>query len=510
MERAIYNAKDFGAIGDGIALDTAAIQAAADACKENGGGIIYIPDGEYLVSSIRLYSHTEVRMADGARMIADPEEAHYAEVRGKHDSLYPRDAKTLIGVEDNGALDGLKQLILSTKRGATDCILFAENAEDITLAGGEIHGNALQFFDISEQKGIKKYTPHLFRPQLLVFKGCKGVTVRDLHLTEAPYFNIRAIACESVRFENLTIETDIGYINTDGINIAACKDASVIGCRFQTGDDCIAISNGEFTPLRQDCENITVSACTARTKANLVRVFNGIEADLAVSLSGLGGEEQISVAKEHAVKNVKVSDCTLESGACAINMVGTLGRIENVAFSNIRAKNTNTAIFIVIQKEGSIRDVTIRSLSCEAAGALTLQGTTRESLSNIRLIDCDFHITPKPRIFGNGLIDPLIHYWLSSSAPYNIYIRHASDVLLKDVSVRWGDGDLSGINRFAHKENRPAEYEHLWREDMMPRNSFPCVQAFDVDTLHLENLNATGYNGAKKVSAEKVDRFFTK
>ena len=173
-------------------------------------------------------------------------------------------------------------------------------------------------------------------------------------------------------------------------------------------------------------------------------------------------------------------------------------------------KNTNTAIFMVTQKEGSIRGVTIRSLSCEAAGAVTLQGTTRESLSDIQLTDCDFHITPKPRIFGNGLIDPLIHYWLASSAPYNIYIRHASDVLLKDVSVRWGDGDLSGINRFAHKENRPAEYEHLWREDMMPTDKFPCVQAFDVDTLHLENLNATGYNGAKKVSAEKVDRFFTK
>ena len=155
MARAIYNVRDFGAIGDGIALDTVAIQAAADACKENGGGILYIPDGVYLTSSVRLYSHTEVRMENGARLIADPEEAHYGKARGKYDSLYPRDAKELIGVEDNGDLDGLKQLILSTKRGATDCILFAENAEDITLAGGEIHGNALHFFDITKKEGIK-------------------------------------------------------------------------------------------------------------------------------------------------------------------------------------------------------------------------------------------------------------------------------------------------------------------------------------------------------------------
>lgn len=196
MERTIYNVKDFGAVADGKENDTAAIQAAADTCKENGGGTLYIPDGDYLTSSIRLYSHTEVRMADGARLIADPTEAHYGRARGKYDTLYPRDAKALIGEEDDGTLDVLKQLILSTKRGSTDCILFAEDAEDITLTGGEIYGNATRFFDIKGTGDLVKYTPHLFRPQLIVFRRCKDVKVTDLSLIEAPYYNIRAIACE--------------------------------------------------------------------------------------------------------------------------------------------------------------------------------------------------------------------------------------------------------------------------------------------------------------------------
>ena len=505
MERAIYNVRALGAVADGKTPDTAAIQAAADACKKSGGGIIYIPEGEYLTSSIRLYSHTELRMAAGAKLIADPEEAHYCNLRGEYDSLHPRDAKTLIGIEDEGSLGVLEQLILSTKRGMTDCILFAEDAEDITVTSGEIYGNALRFFDVTEEGGATKYKPHLFRPQLIVFKRCRDVTAKGLHLTQSPYYNIRAIACESIRFENLTIKTNIAYINTDGINIAACKDASVIGCDFETGDDCIAISNGEFTPLLQDCENVTVSGCTARTKANLVRVFNGIEADLSV-LSGIGGEEQLSVARAHAVKSVRVSDCTLERGACAINMIGTLGRIEDVEFSNIRAVDTATAVFIVTQKDGTIRGVTIRGLSCEAAGAVTLQGATREALSDIRLIDCDFHITPKPRIFGNGLIDPLIHYWLAASAPYNLYLRHASEVLIENTAVRWGEGTLSGIEKFAKKENRIDYYEHLWREDMMPRDAFPCVQAFDVHALTVKGLNATGYNGEKAINVECSER----
>ncbi len=505
MSKAIYNVMDFGARADLSVKDTAAFQAAADACRETGG-ILFVPRGDYLVSSIRLYSRTEVYLEEGARLFASTEEKDYCEKRGKYDTFYPRDAKTLIGRECKDAENVLHALILSTKRGATDCIFFAEDAQNISIHGGEIQGNGAAFFRITEEGGYKKFSPQLFRPQLLVFKRCKNIKIRDLALLDAPYYNIRAIECENIHFEGLRIETEIGYINTDGINISACKNASVRSCSFRTGDDCIAISNGEFTPLLQDCEGITVSSCTARTKANLVRVFNGIEADLSVD-AGLGGEEQLSVARAHAVKNVRVSDCTLSEGACAINVIGVLGRIENIEFSDIRAEKTNTAIFMAIQKEGSVKGVSIRRLSCEAAGAATLHGTTRASLSDIEISDCDFHITPSPRLFGNGLIDPLIHYYVSSKAPYNIYLRHASRILIKDTAVRWGEADLRGIERFAHKENRPPEYEHLWREDMMPTDKFPCIDAYDVDGLTVCALDATGHRMDTAVRYKETENF---
>lgn len=52
IEGAAVNVKDFGAKGDGVTDDTAAIQAAIDSVNAAGGGRIYLPSGTYLVSSI--------------------------------------------------------------------------------------------------------------------------------------------------------------------------------------------------------------------------------------------------------------------------------------------------------------------------------------------------------------------------------------------------------------------------------------------------------------------------
>lgn len=47
----IYNVQEFGAKGDGITDDTAAIQAAIDAAAAAGGGEVYVPPGTYIVTA---------------------------------------------------------------------------------------------------------------------------------------------------------------------------------------------------------------------------------------------------------------------------------------------------------------------------------------------------------------------------------------------------------------------------------------------------------------------------
>jgi hypothetical protein len=48
----VYNVKTFGAIGDGVTNDNAAIQAAIDAAVAAGGGTIYFPPGNYAIYRI--------------------------------------------------------------------------------------------------------------------------------------------------------------------------------------------------------------------------------------------------------------------------------------------------------------------------------------------------------------------------------------------------------------------------------------------------------------------------
>lgn len=45
-----YDVKGYGARGDGVTDDTAAIQAAVDDARSNGGGVVYLPTGSYPVS----------------------------------------------------------------------------------------------------------------------------------------------------------------------------------------------------------------------------------------------------------------------------------------------------------------------------------------------------------------------------------------------------------------------------------------------------------------------------
>jgi hypothetical protein len=66
-----YNVNDYGAVGNGVADDTAAINAAISAANTAGGGVVYVPQGTYLIGA---YSYAGV--LDGASGILLRDNVH--------------------------------------------------------------------------------------------------------------------------------------------------------------------------------------------------------------------------------------------------------------------------------------------------------------------------------------------------------------------------------------------------------------------------------------------------
>ncbi|HET9314228.1 MAG TPA: glycosyl hydrolase family 28-related protein, partial [Vicinamibacteria bacterium] len=82
-----FDVRAFGAKGDGIAIDSPAINAAIDAASAAGGGTVVLPAGTYLSFSIRLKSRITLVIGAGATLLAaDP-----ADGKGRYDAPEPNE-----------------------------------------------------------------------------------------------------------------------------------------------------------------------------------------------------------------------------------------------------------------------------------------------------------------------------------------------------------------------------------------------------------------------------------
>ena len=64
------NILDFGAVADGVTLNTSAIQAAIDRCAESGGGRVTVPTGIFKTGTIWLRSKVELHLEIGSELLA--------------------------------------------------------------------------------------------------------------------------------------------------------------------------------------------------------------------------------------------------------------------------------------------------------------------------------------------------------------------------------------------------------------------------------------------------------
>jgi polygalacturonase len=72
-----FEVKKFGAVGDGKTLDTKSIQSAINKANSEGGGVVDISSGTYLIGTLILKDNVELHLEIGAVLLGSPDYKDY-------------------------------------------------------------------------------------------------------------------------------------------------------------------------------------------------------------------------------------------------------------------------------------------------------------------------------------------------------------------------------------------------------------------------------------------------
>ncbi len=218
----------FGAIGDGVHDDTAALQAAIMACPEDG--TVLLPAGTWLSGPLFLKSDMNLHLARKACLLGHPDIARWP--------LLPAMLRSGDDFRVLGSWEGQPASCHAS-------LLNALSVERLLIEGeGCIDGNASVQTWWSRPK-----TPFLgWRPRTLLLANCRDVHVAGITMRNSPSWTVHALRSRQLSFTRLRIEAPVDSPNTDGINPESCEGVRIIGVRISTGDDCIAIKSGKPGP----------------------------------------------------------------------------------------------------------------------------------------------------------------------------------------------------------------------------------------------------------------------
>lgn len=100
---------------------------------------------------------------------------------------------------------------------------------------------------------------HYLRPSFVQFIRCERVLLSGFTVHNSPMWQINPVFCKSVIAENLLLASH--GANNDGFDPDSCDGIWIRHCRFDSGDDCIAIKAGRDLDGRRantPCQNILI------------------------------------------------------------------------------------------------------------------------------------------------------------------------------------------------------------------------------------------------------------
>ncbi len=389
-----FNVRAWGAAGDGLHLDTLAIQKAIDACASQGGGTVFFPPGTFLTGTLVLKSKVTLRWSAGATLLGSPNLRDY-----------PAHIPALRSYTDNYTEKSL---------------IYGENLQQVGLEGpGIIDGQGASF------KG-----PYKVRPYLMRLVSCQDVRIKDLTLLNSPMWVQHYLACDRVWIEGIRVHSHCNS-NNDGIDIDGCYNVRIANCDISSGDDAIVLKS----TLNRPCKHVVVTNCLLSSDCNAFKL--GTESN--------GGFEDI-VLGNCAIYDTRLSGIALE--------LVDGGKLDGVNISNVVMRNVRSGIFVRLGNrarpfqegqarpgQGSLQNISISQVQADGLDRIgcSITGLPGHPVANITLDQIRLKFAggqPAAQKPVPEQADKYPEYPMFGVLPaYGFYCRHARNLRFSQVQV---------------------------------------------------------------------------
>jgi polygalacturonase len=236
----VFNVRFYGAVGDGKANDTAALNRAIKAAAVQGG-TVFVPSGSYACYSIHLTSSIALYLDQGATILAaeTPREG----TGSRYDPA-----------ESNAPWEAYQDFGHSHRHNS---LIWGEDLHDVAIPGpGLIWGKGLNRghddpkLPRAEASGVGN--------KAIALKNCRNVILRDFAMLAGGHFAIPVTGVDNFTIDNLRIDT-----NRDGIDIDCCRTVRVANCSINSPWDDAIVPKSSFALGRvRVTENVTISTAT--------------------------------------------------------------------------------------------------------------------------------------------------------------------------------------------------------------------------------------------------------
>lgn len=299
---------EFGAVGDGVTLNTLAFQNAIfylNSFVDKGGAQLFVPAGKWLTGSFKLISHLTLFLDKDAVILGSQDPTQWPVI----DPLpsYGRGRE----------LPGGRHMSLIYGVNLTDVVITGDN--------GTIDGQGSVWWEMFHNKSLD-YT----RGPLLELVDSLDIIISNLTFKDSPFWNIHPVYCKNVLIQNVTVLAPHDSPNTDGIDPDSSCDVCIEDCYISNGDDLISIKSGwdEYGILYgRPSSNIVIRRISGSTRSS---------AGIALGSEMSGG-----------ISNVYVDDMVVTHASAGIRVKTAKGRggyVTDVYISNVNVSNAKWAI----------------------------------------------------------------------------------------------------------------------------------------------------------------------